>query len=105
MALTVSILPYRELLDKVKAADYPTFGLTQTNAFLIVIALLKNGEQHTIIIGDVAPGGAAHYALVDDRAGVYTIDARPVAFLVSMLKQVYEPTPVPTQEATAAATP
>jgi len=101
VALTISLLPALEVLDQVKAEDYPNYGLTQTDAFLILIALLKNGEQHTVIIGDVATGIMSHYALVDDRHEVYLVDARPIAYLVSLVRQVYEPTPVPTAEATA----
>jgi hypothetical protein len=105
MAITLSVLPALEVLDQVKKEDYPEFGLTQTDAFLILIALLKNGEQHTVIVGDVASGNISHYAVVDDRPSVYVVDARPIAFLVNVLKQVYEPTPVPTQEAIIEPTP
>jgi hypothetical protein len=98
VALTISLLPALEALNQVKVEDYPEFGLTQTDAFLILIALLKNGEQHTVIIGDVAPGNVSHYALVDDRPEVYVIDARPVAYLVSLVRQVYQPELVPTAE-------
>lgn len=101
VALTISILPALEALDQVKPEDYPEFGLTQSDAFLILIALLKNGEQHTVIIGDVAAGNISHYALVDDRPEVYVVDARPIAYLVSLVRQVYEPTPASTAEATA----
>jgi hypothetical protein len=101
IAITVSVLPYLEVLTEVTPEDYPDFGLTQTDAFLIIVALLKNGEEHTVIVGDVASGNVSHYALVDDRPEVYVLDARPIAFLVSIMKQVYEPTPVPTAEATA----
>lgn len=105
MGLTLAVMPVLEKLDQVTAADYPEFGLTQTDAFLILIAFLKNGEQHTIIIGDVASGNVSHYALVDDHPEVYLLDARPIAYLVAMLKQVYEPTPEGTAQATAEATP
>ena len=100
VALTIAVMPALEALNQVKPEDYPEFGLTQSDAFLILIALLKNGEQHTVIVGAVATGNVSHYALVDERPEVYLLDARPIAYLVSLVRQVYEPTPVPTAEAT-----
>jgi hypothetical protein len=103
VALTIAVMPALEALNQVKPEDYPAYGLTQSDAFLILIALLKNGEQHTVIVGDVAAGNVSHYALVDDRPEVYVLDARPIAYLVSLVRQVYEPTPVPTAEVTVEA--
>jgi len=105
IAITISVLPYLEVLDQIPSETYPDYGLSQTDAFLIVVALLKNGEQHTVIIGDVASGNISHYALVDDRPEVYVLDARPIAFLVSIMKQVYEPTPTPAATAEITTTP
>lgn len=99
LVLTAAVLPYLEKVSDIQPENYGDFGLTQERAFLVLGIVLRNGGQHGVIIGDVAPGNTGHYALVDDRPEVYLLDARPIAYMVSYLRQIYLPataTPVAT---------
>lgn len=100
LALTVTILPYLEMLPDVKPEDYEEFGLTDEKAYLLLSVLLKDKTEHAVVIGDVLPDNNGHYALADDRTEVYALDARPIAYLVSYLRQIYLP-PTETPAATA----
>ncbi|MCU0511758.1 MAG: hypothetical protein MUE40_04215 [Anaerolineae bacterium] len=99
LAFTMAVLPALETLAEVPPADYAGYGLTEADAFLLLSVLLRDNTRHVALIGDVTPDGLGHYALVDDRPQVVVVDARPIAFIVSYLRQVYLP---PTATATPA---
>ncbi len=89
LTFSVAVLPYIQTLEQITSDNYPDFGLTQTDAYLLISIILKNGEQHGIVIGDVTTDSLGHYGLVDDRETLYVLDARPIAFIVQILRTVY----------------
>lgn len=105
LAFTIAVLPSIGVIEDINVEQYPDYGLTQTDAFLVIILISKSGEQRTLLLGDVTLDGLGHYALVDEQMSVSVVDARPVAYIVTTLQGVYSPTPVPIPTATGTPVP
>lgn len=95
LTFSVAVLPFLQTLEQIPSENYPEFGLTQADAYLVISIILRNGVQHGIVIGDVTADGLGHYALVDERDTLYVLDARPIAFIVQILRTVYGDTDNP----------
>jgi hypothetical protein len=95
LTFSVAVLPALQTLEQITPAYYPDFGLTEADAYLVISLVLKNGTQHGMVIGDVTTDSLGHYTLVDDRETLYVLDARPIAFIVQILRTVYGDTDNP----------
>jgi hypothetical protein len=85
IAQTIVLLPYEGTVTLTEDSDLEGYGF-QSDPRLFVQVLLSNGDAHIVAIGELTPSAAAFYALVDERDEVYLLDARAVAYLVTMLE-------------------
>jgi len=78
----------------VKPSEYSQFGLSPTDALLVVTAVMLDGSYHTFVVGNPVSTDAntkGFYAVVDDNAEVYILPQPPVFYLVKYL-QAFEDT-------------
>lgn len=87
LAKTVSILPFEYQIQGVQPAQYPEFGLTQSESLLFIQIIRLDGNLHVIAVGDLTPTQDGYYALVDDKEEVFVIQRDAIAFLLYYLRE------------------
>lgn len=105
LVFAAAVLPYLQIVEAAPPENYADFGLTQADAYVLISIVLKNGIQHGVVVGDVTSDKLGHYGLIDDRTALYVLDARPIAFMVQYLREVYGDTGEATPEAEITETP
>lgn len=80
-----------------------TFGLDKP--YLTATATLKDGSQHTLVVGNKNPGGSGYYAQIQGQSGLFIVPIIDVDTMAQIVTQppIATPTAVTTPLATPAA--
>lgn len=79
---TLVVLPYRRTLPLTAAVQLADYGLRPVKNLAIEI-LLRNGQGHAVLVGDLSGTLTTYYALVDNRAEIILIERAPIDFLLT----------------------
>ncbi|QPC80701.1 hypothetical protein G4Y79_13365 [Phototrophicus methaneseepsis] len=89
-AASVALFPVVRILEEIGTDRYDEFGLTQDDLTMLVSVILKDGNEHSVAVGDLTANGDSFYALVDDRPNLYIVNEGPVSFFTVLLRRAYE---------------
>ncbi|MBZ0277337.1 MAG: DUF4340 domain-containing protein, partial [Anaerolineae bacterium] len=80
---TVILLPYQETLPLMDSTVLSDYGFGDGQQQFVIEILLKTGEGHIVVIGDLTSTRSAYYALVDNADKIYLLERGAVDFLIT----------------------
>lgn len=92
IADTLRQLPYVMRIGGIEPAKYAEYGISQSDALLVVSVIFKDESMHVFVVGNPVSTDSeteGFYAVADEEKDVFILPPQPVLFLVQYL-EAYE---------------